>query len=115
MSERTFTYVGTRPVRHDGLDKVTGRANYGADFSLPGMLQGVVLRSPHAHARLVSIDTTAAEAMPGVSAIVTGQDIPKTTAVVLLGEGGLDLADMGDNLMAHDKVLYDGHPVAAVA
>ena len=80
MSERTFTYVGTRPIRHDGLDKVTGRANYGADFSLPGMLQGVVLRSPHAHARIVSIDTSAAAAMPGVKAIVTGSDIPKTTA-----------------------------------
>ena len=58
-------YVGTRPIRHDGVDKVTGRANYGADFSLPGMLHGAVLRSPHAHARIVSIDTAAAEAMPG--------------------------------------------------
>ena len=73
MSERIFTCVGTRPIRHDGLDKVTGRANYGADFSLPGMLHGVVLRSPHAHARIVSIDTAAAEAMPGVGAIVTGK------------------------------------------
>ena len=61
MSERkTFTYVGTRPIRHDGVDKVTGRANYGADINLPGMLHGAVLRSPHAHARIVSIDTSAA-------------------------------------------------------
>jgi CO/xanthine dehydrogenase Mo-binding subunit len=115
MSERIFNAIGTRPIRHDGLDKVTGRANYGADFSLPGMLQGAVLRSPHAHARIVSIDTSAAEAMPGVSAVVVGKDIPKTTAVLLLGEGSMELSDMGDNLLAHDKVLYHGHPVAAVA
>ena len=114
--ERIFTYVGTRPIRHDGLDKVTGRANYGADFTLPGLLHGYVLRSPHAHARIVSIDTSAALAMPGVKAVVTGTDIPKTTTMVMLGEeGGFDLGDMGDNLLAHDKVLYEGHAVAAVA
>lgn len=116
MSARTFTHVGTRPVRHDGADKVTGRANFGADFSLPGMLHGAVLRSPHAHARIVSIDTSEAEALPGVKAVVTGQDFPKTSEKVWLGgEGALDLGDMGDNLMAHDKALYDGHAVAAVA
>ncbi len=116
MSARTFTYVGTRPIRHDGADKVTGRANFGADFSLPGMLHGAVLRSPHAHARIVSIDTSAAEALPGVKAVVTGRDFPKTDKKVWLGgEGALDLADMGDNLMAHDKALYHGHAVAAVA
>jgi CO/xanthine dehydrogenase Mo-binding subunit len=112
---RTFSYVGTRPIRHDGLDKVTGRANYGADLSLPGMLHGFVLRSPHAHARIVSIDTSAAEKMPGVKAVVTGKDIPKTTAKLMMGEGALDLGDIGDNLMAHDKALYEGHAVAAVA
>lgn len=113
---RVFKYVGTRPVRHDGLDKVTGRANYGADFTLPGLIYGHVLRSPHAHARVVSIDTSAAEATPGVKAVVTGADIPKTTAMVMLGaEGGFDLGDMGDNLLAHDKVFYQGHAVAAVA
>ena len=115
-AEQVFKYVGTRPIRHDGLDKVTGRANYGADFALPGMLHGYVVRSPHAHARIVSIDTSAAEAMPGVKAVVTGTDIPKTTAMLMLGEeGGLDLGDMGDNLLAHDKALYEGHAVAAVA
>ena len=116
MSDRaSFTYVGTRPVRHDGLDKVTGRANYGADFDLPDQLYGHVLRSPHAHAKIVSIDTTAAEAVPGVKAVVTGADIPRTTAKLMMGEGGLDLGDMGDNLLAHDKVLYHGHALAAVA
>jgi len=111
-----FKYIGTRPIRHDGVDKVTGRAAYGADFSLPGMLHGVVLRSPHAHARIVSIDTSAAEAVPGVKAVITGKDIPPNSAKLMLGgEAALDLRDMGDNLLAHDKALYHGHAVAAVA
>ena len=69
----TYKVLGTRPVRHDGVDKVTGRANYGADFHLPGMLHGKVLRSPHAHARIRSIDTSAAAALDGVFAVVTGE------------------------------------------
>ena len=112
---RTFTHVGTRPIRHDGADKVTGRANYGADISLPGMLHGVVVRSPHAHARIVSIDTSAAEAVPGVKAVITGADLPETSAKLAMGEGALDLHDIGDNLLAHKKALYHGHAVAAVA
>ena len=63
--------VGTRPVRPDGVDKVTGKATYGADFTLPGMLVGRILRSPHAHARIVSIDTRFARALPGVKAVIT--------------------------------------------
>src|SRR3989442_6059377 len=111
---KEFKYVGTRPVRHDGLDKVTGRANYGADFTLPGMLHGAVLRSPHAHARIVSIDTHAAEAMPGVKAVITGKDIPENFAKVAIGgEGTFDMHDMGDNMLAHKKALYHGHAVAA--
>src|SRR6185503_15177485 len=115
MSEREFTYVGTRPVRHDGVDKVTGRANYGADFTLPGMLHGAVLRSPHAHARIVSIDTSAAESTPGVKAVVTSKDFVETTAKLMMGEGALDIHDIGDNVIARKKALYDGHAVAAVA
>ncbi len=115
MSARTFTAIGTRPIRHDGLDKVTGRAAFGADISLPGMLHGAVLRSPHAHARLVSIDTSAAEAMPGVKAVVTRDDIPETFAKIVMGEGAIDLHDVGDNALARTKVLYEGHAVAAVA
>ncbi len=72
----TFKLVGTRPNRPDGLDKVTGRARYGADFSLPGMLFGAVVRSPHAHARIVKIDTSKAEALEGVKSIVTRADFP---------------------------------------
>ena len=63
---RRYRVIGTRPVRQDGTDKVTGRALYGADVRLPGMLYGAVLRSPHAHARILSIDATQALALPGV-------------------------------------------------
>jgi CO/xanthine dehydrogenase Mo-binding subunit len=115
MSERVFKYIGTRPIRHDGVDKVTGRANYGADLTLPGMLHGAVLRSPHAHARIVSIDTSAAEAVAGIKAIVTGKDFPETTAKLALGEAAIDLHDIADNVIARTKVLYGGHAVAAVA
>ena len=104
----TYRYVGTRPVRHDGLDKVVGKARYAADLVLPGMLYGHVLRSPHAHARIVAIDTSAAEAMPGVRAIITGADF---------GDLPADDPERNTtrNLMARDKVLYEGHAVAAVA
>src|SRR5260370_39881780 len=63
--------IGTRPIRPDGLEKVTGRALYGADVNLPGALYGKVLRSPHAHARIRGIDTATADALPGVKAVVT--------------------------------------------
>ncbi|MEJ2034964.1 MAG: xanthine dehydrogenase family protein molybdopterin-binding subunit, partial [Maritimibacter sp.] len=72
----SFRLVGTRPDRPDGLDKVTGRARYGADFSLPGMLWAAVVRSPHAHARIVKIDTSKAEALAGVKAVITRADFP---------------------------------------
>ena len=71
-----FKVIGTRPIRHDGFDKVTGRAKYGADYVLPGMLHGKVLRSPHAHARIKSIDCEKALKLPGVFAVVTGADFP---------------------------------------
>ena len=70
-----YKVIGTRPIRHDGIDKVTGRAKYGADYSLPDMLHGKVLRSPHAHARIKSINLEKALALPGVKAIVTGKDL----------------------------------------
>ncbi len=104
----TYRYVGTRPVRHDGLDKVVGKARYAADLVLPGMLYGHILRSPHAHARIVSIDTSKAAAMPGVRAIITGEDFPDLQA-------DEPERNMTRNLMARDKVLYEGHAVAAVA
>ena len=103
----TFKLVGTRPNRPDGLDKVTGRARYGADFSLPGMLFGAVVRSPHAHARIVKIDTSKAEALAGVKSIVTRADFPTG----LVGEDW----NLQENTIAGEKALYDGHAVAAVA
>lgn len=108
--------VGTRPVRPDGADKVTGRANFGADLRLPGMLTGRVKRSPHAHARILGIDTAAALALPGVKAVVTAADFPELAAVAVEGgEGAATLRDVSRNCMARDKVLYVGHAVAAVA
>ena len=113
---REFRYVGTRPIRPDGLDKVTGRANYGADFTLPGMLHGAVTRSPHAHAVIRSIDTSKALALAGVKSVVTGADFPAVAGGDIEGgEGGGDYSAMAQNVMARHKVLYHGHAVAAIA
>jgi CO/xanthine dehydrogenase Mo-binding subunit len=114
--ERKFKAVGTRPIRHDGYDKVTGRANFGADFSLPGMLHGAYVRSPHAHAKIRSIDTSKAEALPGVMAVVTSADLPVPEKGWHGGlEYGGDAYESSSNILARDKVLYHGHAVAAVA
>jgi CO/xanthine dehydrogenase Mo-binding subunit len=110
-----FKAIGTSPVRPDGVDKVTGRAQYGADLNLPGQIYGKVLRSPHAHARILKIDTSRALALPGVFAVVTGQDFPEAEGGEIGGEGGGDVSDLAKNIMARDKVLYHGHAVAAVA
>ncbi len=108
--------IGTRPIRHDGTDKVTGHALYGADVRLPGTLHGAMVRSPLAHARIRSIDASAALALPGVHAVVTNADLPPLGSRILdLGEGLFDLADVRKNVLAEDKVLYVGHAIAAVA
>ncbi|HEY3696686.1 xanthine dehydrogenase family protein molybdopterin-binding subunit [Phenylobacterium sp.] len=108
--------VGTRPIRPDGAEKVTGRARYGADFVMPGELHGRIKRSPHAHARIVSIDTRKARALPGVKAVVTGADFPDIANEVHDGGEALsNLRDLAHNVIARDKALYDGHAVAAVA
>ena len=115
-SPRQFKVVGTRPIRHDGVDKVTGRAQYGADTQMAGLLHGKILRSPHAHARIRSIDTSKAEALPGVKAVATAQDFPIVEDQVIDLAETMDNARMlADNALAHDKVLYKGHAVAAVA
>ena len=114
--ERDYQVIGTRPLRPDGTDKVTGRAQYGADIRLPGMLYGAVLRSPHAHARILSIDTRQAEALPGVKAVVTGADFPAVgDKITELGEGTINLRYQSLNVMAAGKALYYGHAIAAVA
>jgi CO/xanthine dehydrogenase Mo-binding subunit len=108
--------VGTRPIRPDGADKVTGRAQFGADLTMPGQLVGKILRSPHAHARIVSIDAKKARALPGVKAVVTGADFPNLADEFHEGgEAASNLRDLAMNVMARDKALYDGHAVAAVA
>jgi len=113
-NEDGYRVVGTRPVRLDGVDKVTGKAIYGGDFVAPGMLHGAILRSPHAHARIRSIDASAAAALPGVKAVVTGADMPDDAALKAADRTG-DTMAIARHSMALDKALFDGHAVAAVA
>ena len=117
LSKTDYKVVGKRPVRHDGYDKVTGKAQYGADISPPGLHHGKVLRSPHAHARILSIDTSRAEAHPEVTAVVTHRDLPAPShdpSVIAAGVG-LNMRQVNDNILASDKVLYKGQAVAAVS
>ena len=116
LATKKFDVVGTRPIRHDGADKVTGRALYGADFEAAGLLHGKILRSPHAHARIKSIDTTKAEALPGVKAVATAKDFTGSgNEVVDIGDGATPLKYLRDNVLASDKVLYIGQAIAGVA
>ena len=109
-------WVGTDVARPDGVDKVTGRARFGADLILPGMLHSAVLRSPHAHARILAIDTLKAEALAGVKAVVTRDDFEdQPSEMIAVGELAVNYRDVVRNIMAREKVLYDGHAVAAVA
>jgi xanthine dehydrogenase molybdenum-binding subunit len=113
---RAFKIIGSRPIRHDGIDKVTGRAKYGADIQLAGMLHGKIVRSPHAHARILRIDTSRAAALPGVKAIVTGADLPEVgPGVEQAGETVINYKHLSDNIFAKKKALYSGHAIAAVA
>ncbi len=114
--DKDLKVVGTRPIRPDGVDKVTGRARYGADINLPGQLYGRVLRSPHAHARVLAVRTDKALALPGVKAVVTRDDFPEMPVeYAAAGELIVNFRDVTRNMMAREKALYDGHPVAAVA
>ncbi|MBJ83546.1 MAG: oxidoreductase [Acidimicrobiaceae bacterium] len=111
-----YKVVGKTPIRHDGLDKVTGRAVYGGDVTAPGLIWGDVVRSPHSHARIKSIDTSAAEAMDGVFAVLTHADFPVTEErEISTGEDVVNLKRDQSNVMADDKVHYKGHVIAAVA
>ena len=108
--------VGTSPVRPDGVPKVTGLARYGDDFHLPGMLQSKILRSPHAHARIKSIDTSKAEALPGVKAVITGADFPELP-FAYFGPARVERNywHFTRTIIAQEKALFEGHAVAAVA
>ena len=117
LSNEEFNVVGSRPIRHDGNDKVTGRARYSADMTLPRLLHGKILRSPHAHARIKAIDPTRALALSGVKAVVTSADFAQPSGKVAdLGEGAMANPKwISNNCMAAEKALYKGHAVAAVA
>jgi xanthine dehydrogenase molybdenum-binding subunit len=117
LGKTSYSVLGRRPVRHDGADKVTGKAVYTADVNLPNMAHGKMVRSPHAHARIKSIDLSEALKVPGVFAVATGKDWPNLKdKVAVMGEAGtVDLMHLGANCLAMDKVLYKGHAVAAVA
>src|SRR6266481_435299 len=113
---KPFKWVGTRPVRPDGVPKVTGTAQYGSDLTMPGMLVGRILRSPHAHARIRSLDVSKAAALPGVRAVVTSADFPEQKFEYVGPERvAQNFWHMTRNIMAREKVLYEGHAVAAVA
>ncbi|MCC6167001.1 MAG: xanthine dehydrogenase family protein molybdopterin-binding subunit [Caldilineaceae bacterium] len=115
-SGQPYKVIGTRPIRHDGVDKVTGRAKYANDTHLSDVLYAKILRSTHAHARIRSIDTGAAEAYPGVYAVVTSKDMAEVEdRIEEMGEDAVNLKYLAANILARDKVLYDGHAVAAVA
>ena len=114
-SDGKYKVIGTRPIRHDGVDKVTGAAVYGADVSLPGLLYGKVLRSPHPHAEIISIDTSKALALDGVRAVATADDLVETVDKLShIGETMVNVREIAKNSLASDKVLYTGHAVAAV-
>ncbi len=117
LSNEEFNVVGTRPVRPDGADKVTGKARYSADINLPGMLYGKILRSPHAHARIKKLDTSRAEAHPGVRAVITGADLlqPAGRASDLTEGAMVNYKFLSNNVLAQEKALYKGHAIAAVA
>jgi len=115
-SVKRFKWVGTRPIRPDGVPKVTGRAQYGADLKLPGMLYGKVLRSPHAHARILSIDTSKAEKLPGVKSVMTAADLPNQKFDYIGPERvAVNFWHVTRNILAREKALYEGHAIAAVA
>ena len=105
-SEGDDCAIGSRMVRGDAVEKVTGRAVYAEDIQLPRMIHGVLVRSPHPHAKILSIDTTEALKLPGVKAVVTGHDIE-------MGYFGYEVHDL--KVFALEKVRYVGEPVAAVA
>lgn len=105
MSDKQYTHIGKRYDRKEAQEKVTGQATYVHDMELPGMLHAKCLHSPYAHAEIVSIDTSAAKALPGVKAVVTGEDAPYSV--------GLYMVDK--DLIARKKVRYQGEIVAAVA
>src|SRR3954462_8882948 len=111
-----YKWVGTRPIRPDGVPKVTGRAMYAADYTMAGAIIGKILRSPHAHARIRSINTSKAEKLPGVKAVITAKDFPEQKFEYIGPERvAVNFWHVTRNIMAREKTLYEGHAIAAVA
>jgi CO/xanthine dehydrogenase Mo-binding subunit len=111
-----YKWVGTRPIRPDGVPKVTGRAMYGADLAMAGALYGKIIRSPYAHARIRSIDASKALKVPGVKAVITGADFPDHKFEYIGPERvAQNFWHLTRNIMAREKALYEGHAVAAIA
>ncbi|MQF69188.1 xanthine dehydrogenase family protein molybdopterin-binding subunit [SAR202 cluster bacterium AD-804-J14_MRT_500m] len=117
LATKDYQVIGKRPIRPDGFDKVTGRARFSADIQMPGLCFGKILRSPHAHAKILSIDLSKAEALPGVVAVVSSLDLPEVSANITdLEEGAIvNYGFYSRNVLAREKALYVGHAVAAVA
>ena len=115
MSSNDNKWIGESTIRPDGADKVTGRAAFAADSTMPGMIWGKVLRSPHAHAKIKSIDTSKADSLPGVKAVMTSADIVDFPVDTPFPLGIQDMRWMCRNVIARDKALFHGHPIAAVA
>ena len=108
-------WIGQRTIRPDGIEKVTGSAQYAADFTMPGMVWGMVLRSPHAHALIKKIDTSKAAELNGVLAVMTGDDLPLLPLDVPMPTGPNDIRWIARGCMAREKILYTGQPIAAVS
>src|SRR5215469_7453003 len=108
----TDTILGQRVARVDALEKVTGRARYTSDMKLPGMLHGVFLRSRHAHAWIKRIDTSKAEALPGVRAVLTQAKLAGRVAKIVDEAHGTSIDFQA---FADKKVRYQGEKIAAVA
>lgn len=110
-------YLGNPTRKVDGLDKVTGSSQFGADLMLTGMLFGKILRSSHAHARIKKIDTSKAVGRPGVMAVVTGADFPNLAhgTLACVGKRSFEMSYLSRVIMAREKVHFHGQPVAAVA
>jgi len=109
-----YRVVGTSPAHHDFLDKVKGSLHYAADWQLPGMLHGRIVRSPVPSARITAVDVSAARALPGVAAVLTAADVPGN-AIVEMASGGLAELEVTMPVLAADRVRYAGEPVAVVA
>ncbi len=113
--EKKYKYIGQPYQLNDLVAKVTGRAKYAEDFRAEGMLFAKLLLSPMPHARIRRIDTSAAMALPGVVAIITGEDMPKPDAPQALGEGPAQRANTAPEVAIASEPLYQGEPIAAVA